>query len=165
MSEKRIVAWNEETRKAQGDKQRRDFNTHNSRVFMAIAKKPSSLRELRETTHLSQGAVWKHLKWLEQAQFIYRDTVKPNEEFGEVGKVVWKARPPDSDYYRGYFREAIKTALGFIDLNFETQENKRKMEIETEKFIDVVEKIILDEIERSTNRVLAKLKKSQAPQF
>ncbi len=159
MSHKKIIPWNEETRKAQGEKQRRDFNTHNSRVFMAIAKKPSNLRELCEATHLSQGAVWKHLKWLEEAQFIYRDTVKPNEKFGEVGKIVWKARPPDSDFYKGYFREAIKTALSFVDLNFETQENKKKAQVEIDRFVNVMEKIILNEIEQSASHVYAELKK------
>lgn len=145
----------EARKKAQGEMQRWMFAANGSLIFLEIARKPSSFSELTKITKLGEPTVWKHLKYLQDCGFIYKDTIKANESVvQEVGKIVYRAVP---DKWEDFFRFGLETSLGFLGRYFHGNvKAKRKMEDEIDRFVFAMVQIILEDTEELRKRVAKK---------
>jgi len=117
-----------ETKKALGRKSRRLKLENRAKVFLTIAKKPSSFSELLTETKLSRASLTQHLKFLEREGAIYRDVIKPNETSNpkEVGKIIYKVK---IDEVPEIINETLMVGLETILAVFrENKELYRKLE-------------------------------------
>jgi len=116
---------NEELRKARGQKSRKQRSDNTIRVYLAIAKEPSSFSELQKKTKLSPPVLSSHLKFLTENLAIYPDTIKRHEARNsqEIGKSVYRATV---DEIPRMLNEAL-SALFILSEPFEDKELNRKL--------------------------------------
>jgi uncharacterized protein YbaR (Trm112 family) len=117
----------EETRKALGKKSRDQKRDNMIKVFLTIAKEPSSFPELVEKTRLSKSTLFGHLEYLEKkAHAIYRDTIKEDQTLNseEIGKLVYHVK---IDEIPNMLQEGL-SLLGILVDPFEDKELDRQLE-------------------------------------
>jgi len=90
-----------ETKKALGKKSRQLKRENREKIYMTIAKEPSSFSELLEKTKLSRSVLTQHLKELENEHLIYKDTIKPTEtsDKSQIGKIVYKIKEDEMENF------------------------------------------------------------------
>jgi DNA-binding HxlR family transcriptional regulator len=81
---------NKRIKESQGEKSRQIGSINELDVLQALVNKPLTFSELLNVTEFSKPVLWKHLKTLMKKGYIYKDTIKLNENPEEVGKIVYR---------------------------------------------------------------------------
>lgn len=141
---------NKELSKALGKKSRHLKNENMIKVFLTIAKEPSSFSELLEKTGLSRPVLSNHLKFLDENLAIYPDIIKRNQTLNpqEIKKVVYRASVDE-------IPRMLRQALSVLNMLVEPLENK-ELDRELLKHKQAIAKTITNYlIQLNTNRALA----------
>jgi len=127
-----------ETKKALGRKSRRIGHENRTKVFLTIAKNPSSFSELLSETKLSRASLTQHLRFLEKEGAIYRDIIKATQTSkpSEIGKIVYKVK---EDEMIAILMETVMVSLSVIPTVFEeNKELEKKLQFHAREISEAI---------------------------